>query len=110
MKLVGRVQKSAVDGGAFVRIDYPPFDVLVARIDGGYTAIEDACNHSGASLCPGNRLLGDRVVCPMHGYVFSLRTGELLAPRGLCGAQRTFVVEEQGDEIAVFDTFTVKLS
>jgi len=98
LKLVGRVPRAALVGGEF--------DVLVALVDGAPFAIEDACNHAGASLVDGTRH-GDRVACPMHGYIFSLRTGELLEPRRLCDAQRTFVTTEEGDDVIVWDAFSV---
>ncbi len=85
-----------------VRVDYPPFDVVVALVDGRPLAIEDACNHAGASLAEGG-IEGDRIMCPMHGYVFSMRTGALLAPEGLCGPQRTFRVVEEAGEVVVYD-------
>jgi nitrite reductase/ring-hydroxylating ferredoxin subunit len=108
VKLVGRVARASLEDASFVRLDYPPFDVLVAMIDGAPYAIEDACNHAGASLSEGPRD-GDRVVCPMHGYVFSLRTGELLVPRRLCDAQRTFVTSLEGEEVLVWDPFKIEI-
>lgn len=93
-----------------IRIPYPPFDVLVARLASGeVVAIEDACNHAGASLEPGD-MRGDCVVCPMHGYVFELRTGKLRSPRGLCGDQRTFDVVDEGEELVVWDRFSVDIT
>jgi nitrite reductase/ring-hydroxylating ferredoxin subunit len=83
-------------------VPYPPFDVLVALVGSEVCAIEDACNHAGASLCEGVRL-GDRIVCPMHGYVFELRTGALVQPMGLCDNQRKFVASVEGDEILIWD-------
>jgi len=42
--------------------------------DGEYYALADACPHQGASL--GQGLLHDgRVICPLHSWVFELRTG-----------------------------------
>jgi len=43
--------------------------------DGGEVlAIDDACPHQGASL--GEGLLHEgRVICPLHSWVFDLRTG-----------------------------------
>ncbi len=112
MKLVGRVSIAEVKEKGLVRVPYPPFDVVVAWVEGGegivrdgeVLAIEDACNHAGASLAEG-WLEGDCVVCPMHAYVFELRTGKLARPRGLCGDQRTYTVKIEGDEVAIFDTF-----
>jgi nitrite reductase/ring-hydroxylating ferredoxin subunit len=106
MKLVGRIPRSSVSGGALARVPYPPFDVLVSQVGSEVCAIEDACNHAGASLCEGIRS-GDRIVCPMHGYVFELKTGALLQPRGLCGDQRRFVAVVEGDEIVVWDPVAI---
>jgi nitrite reductase/ring-hydroxylating ferredoxin subunit len=85
-----------------VRLDDPPFHVLVTLVGDEPVAIEDACNHAGASLSEGARR-GDCVSCPMHGYLFELRTGRLVEPRGLCGDQRTFVARREGDVVAVWD-------
>jgi len=43
--------------------------------DGGeFLAIDDRCPHQGASLAEG--LLHDgRVICPLHAWVFDLRSG-----------------------------------
>lgn len=91
-----------------VRLAYPPYDVLVTSADGEISAIEDACNHAGASLAEG--WIEDKcIVCPVHGYVFELRTGKLLRPKGLCADQRTYRVEIEGEEIAVYDDFSVKI-
>ena len=81
MKLVGRVSRALVDADGRVRVDYPPFDVLVARVGTDYVAMEDACNHAGASLYEGSMIAGT-VACPLHGYMFSLKNGRGLNCRG----------------------------
>ena len=108
MKLVARVPLSDLAEGKLVRVPYPPYDVLVTLVNGQPYAIEDACNHAGASLAEGS-IEGERVVCPMHGYVFSVRTGELLAPEGLCDSQRIFATRVEGGDVLVFDDFTISL-
>jgi nitrite reductase/ring-hydroxylating ferredoxin subunit len=85
-----------------VRLSWPPFHVLVVLVDGAPCAIEDACNHAGASLAEGERQ-GACVSCPMHGYVFELTTGRLIEPRGLCDDQRRFVARFEGDDVVVWD-------
>jgi nitrite reductase/ring-hydroxylating ferredoxin subunit len=102
LKLVGRVPRAALAGGAVVQLEYPPFHVLVAIADGAPCAIEDACNHAGASLAEGGRR-GTCVVCPMHGYAFDLKTGKLVEPRGLCDDQRVYVARFEGDDVTVWD-------
>ena len=44
-----------------------------------YFAIDDTCPHQGGSLGSGAYHEG-RVICPLHAWVFDLRTGE--CPRG----------------------------
>ena len=82
MSLVARIPKSEVTEGALLRVNYPPYDVVVTLVEGVPYAIEDACNHAGASLAEGG-IDGERIFCPMHGYAFSMKTGTLLSPVGL---------------------------
>jgi nitrite reductase/ring-hydroxylating ferredoxin subunit len=103
-KVVGRLKLEDVRAKGTLRFEYPPFDVLVAWIDGEVFAIEDACNHAGASLAEG--WLEDKcVVCPMHGYVFDLANGKLVRPRNLCADQRTYRAEVEGDDVVIYDDF-----
>jgi 3-phenylpropionate/trans-cinnamate dioxygenase ferredoxin subunit len=102
MKRVGCIPKSALADGQPARIPYPPYDVFVVRVGDEVFALEDACNHAGASLAEGDVVAG-RVRCPMHGYEFDLRTGELVLPRGLCADQRRFEVTFEGDDVVVWD-------
>ncbi len=95
-----------VKAAGLYRMPHPPFDVLVAWSDGEVFAIEDACNHAGASLAEG-WLEGKCVVCPMHAYVFELGTGKLLRPKGLCQDQKTYVAKIEGDDVVVYDDFQV---
>jgi nitrite reductase/ring-hydroxylating ferredoxin subunit len=108
LKLVGRVPRARLVAGELVRLEYPPWHVLVAWVKDSPHAIEDSCNHAGASLAEGTRD-GDRVECPLHGYVFALETGELLIPQGLCDHQRCFVSEIEGDDVVVYDPFELKI-
>ena len=85
-----------------MRLPYPPFDVLVTLVDGVPHAIEDACNHAGASLSEGE-LRDGCVVCPMHGYFFELATGRLIHPAGLCADQRLYVARLDGEDVVVWD-------
>lgn len=109
MKLVGRVPLAKLRDEGRVRVSYPPFDVCVTLVGGEPLAIEDACNHAGASLSDGS-VHGDCITCPQHGYVFSLRTGALLVPEGLCGPQRTFRARIEGDQVVVEDDFESPLA
>jgi nitrite reductase/ring-hydroxylating ferredoxin subunit len=96
------VPRTGLEGKAMVRLAYPPFHVLVTLVDDSPFAIEDACNHAGASLSEGQRR-GRCVACPMHGYRFDLTTGELVEPRGLCDDQRRLIARLEGEEVVVWD-------
>jgi nitrite reductase/ring-hydroxylating ferredoxin subunit len=109
LKKAGVVSRRTVDEQGSELLDYPPYNVLVAKVGARYVAIEDACNHAGASLFEGP-ISGDCVICPMHGYVFELMTGKLRSPKGLCADQRTFVVEVSGDELVIWDPFELKIT
>ena len=108
MTLVARIALADLREGEPLRVAFPPYDVVVTLVDGAPYAIEDACNHAGASLAEGG-VEGERIYCPMHGYAFSMKTGELLSPLGLCDAQRTFRAVVEGDTVAIYDDFSVKL-
>lgn len=103
-KEVGRVRLDEVKEQGLVRLSHPPFDIVVVWSDGEVFAMEDACNHAGASLAEG-WLEGECLVCPMHAYAFSLRTGELVRPRGMCDDQRSFEARIEGEDVVVYDAF-----
>ena len=54
--------------------------LLFVRADGP-VALEGLCPHSGGLLVDGT-IAGDRLTCPNHGAVFSIRTGHVLADPG----------------------------
>jgi 3-phenylpropionate/trans-cinnamate dioxygenase ferredoxin component len=51
--------------------------VLVCRTEHGVFALEDVCSHSEFPLS-GGPVIGTKIVCPVHGAAFDLRTGEPL--------------------------------
>ncbi|MGH7270645.1 MAG: Rieske (2Fe-2S) protein [Polyangiaceae bacterium] len=101
-KIIGRIPLAHLAEGRLVRLAYPPYDVLVSLVRGIPCAIEDACNHAGASLSEGDRS-EECVTCPMHGYIFELATGRLVEPARLCESQRAFVAWIEGSDVIVSD-------
>jgi len=53
-------------------------DVLVVRVAGAVHAINNLCTHADACLHEG-RIRGHRIICPLHGASFDVRTGAVLA-------------------------------
>lgn len=95
-RLVATLAPDAFADDDRIRIAYPPYDVLVVRVGDRVFAIEDACNHAGASLEDGD-VDAAVIRCPAHGYAFSLESGELIEPRGMCGPQRIYRTERRDD-------------
>jgi nitrite reductase/ring-hydroxylating ferredoxin subunit len=58
--------------------------VLLANVDGAYFCIEDKCSHADSPLSIG-RLRGSKILCPLHGARFDVRTGEHLGPPAVRG-------------------------
>ncbi len=49
--------------------------VALCNVDGEFHAFEDVCTHAFAYLSEGG-MEGDKIVCPLHGARFDIRTGK----------------------------------
>jgi len=99
---IGRVRLKQLPPGAKRLVMRPPFHVLVTNVGGTIHAIEDACPHSGVSLCDGE-LRGERMTCPGHGWVIDVRTGRVLVPEGIDESTPCFVVETTDEWAIVYE-------
>jgi nitrite reductase/ring-hydroxylating ferredoxin subunit len=72
--------------------------LAVCRVEGAYYAFDGKCPHRGAQLAEGE-LAGELIVCPLHHFKFSLKTGRCLMPRHL--KLRSFPVREEGGELRI---------
>jgi 3-phenylpropionate/trans-cinnamate dioxygenase ferredoxin component len=76
--------------------------VLLARLSGQITAMDDSCNHAGCLLSGG--WLSERksaVVCPCHEYAFELGTGRNVTFPRLCDDQRAFEVRVEAGRVMI---------
>lgn len=64
---------------------------LVLR-EGKFYAIQDSCTHSGESLSKGGINYLGEVICPGHGYCFSIKTGRESSER--CRDLATYFTKE----------------
>jgi nitrite reductase/ring-hydroxylating ferredoxin subunit len=96
--VVARVAASEVREGELTRVELAPFHVLVTRVNGSLHAIEDACPHSGWSLCDG-RIEGHVVTCPGHGWQIDVRTGRVLTEVGASESNPLFVAQQAGETV-----------
>jgi len=71
--------------------------VVIARTSSGFYAVSDACPHMKASLGKGFCNAFDEIICPLHEYRFSLKTGVEVSGQG-CDDVATFpvVIDETG--------------
>lgn len=97
---IGRVDAARVGEGALVQLRYPPYHVLLTRIEGEVFALEDACPHSGRSLCEG-RLEGHVLVCAGHGWEIDVRSGDVLTAVGRGESAPRFDVREVDGQLVV---------
>ena len=73
--------------------------VVLSRVNDDVFACEAECAHQGGPLSEG-RLLGTRLTCPWHGWMFDLKSGTCLMPsRG--GPIVTYPVTIEGGEVWV---------
>jgi nitrite reductase (NADH) small subunit len=72
--------------------------LAVCRLDGGFHAFDSKCPHRGAQLAAGE-LAGELIVCPLHHFKFSLRTGRCVMPKHL--KLRSFPVAVEGDQLRI---------
>jgi 3-phenylpropionate/trans-cinnamate dioxygenase ferredoxin subunit len=68
--------------------------ILLTNIQDKYYAIDNKCPHRGGSLYDG-RLEGNNIICPRHGSVFDVRTGEAVK-----GAKIALINIKVGDTTA----------
>lgn len=91
---------SGLRDGEMTAVEVDGTDVMVCRVQGVLYALEDLCSHADTTLSDG-RLNGYKVVCPLHGAQFDVRTGEHSGPPAWCGVA-AFAVSE-GPDGAVVD-------
>lgn len=63
--------------GKMRSFDVEGTQVLVCRTREGVFAVDNICTHAYARMDEG-RLRGFRVICPLHGASFDVRTGAVL--------------------------------
>ncbi len=65
-----------------------------------YYAIQDRCPHNGESLSKGKTNYLGEVVCPLHGYRFSIKSGQEGDHK--CGDAKTYRVKVNEEGLFIF--------
>lgn len=75
-------------------------EIALFNLKGTFYALSNFCLHEGGPLGEGSLEEGeDAVVCPWHGWMYKLATGECLV--GTDATVPTFPVFVDGDEVKV---------
>jgi nitrite reductase/ring-hydroxylating ferredoxin subunit len=67
------------EDGRYFRFDAAARSVLITRDSGGLHALRNVCIHAGYPVCDAEDGAGERLVCPYHGWEFTL-DGRLVEP------------------------------
>ena len=87
--------------GSMRACDVAGREVLVCHAKAGVFAVDNICTHAFARMNEG-RLRGVRLMCPLHGASFDVRTGDVLgAPATRPLAAHTVRVVDGEIEVAV---------
>lgn len=83
---------------ALLRAD--DLEICLAHTTEGFFAVSNECTHQRAAMHKGRILPQAKILCPWHGYTFSLKNGEELSGHG-CAPLKTYpiIVSEKGVEI-----------
>ncbi len=70
--------------------------IALFNIDGNFYAIDDTCTHRGGPLSEGE-VEDLKVICPLHGASFDLKSGDVVDPPANQGVARYNVRVEGSD-------------
>lgn len=98
-EIIKVARASEVSAGTIKSFEVHGRKIAIANSNGKFFAFEDHCPHMGAQLSTG-LLLGNIVMCKVHGEQFDLTTGNplmMLSKEPL----KTYPVKVEGDEVLV---------
>lgn len=73
--------------------------IAVCKVNGEFFAVENKCSHAESTFDDA-RLRGYRLLCPLHGAVFDVRTGGVVSAPAIHPI-KTYPVRVVGNEIQV---------
>lgn len=75
-------------------------DIAVFLLRGEIRAVDNHCLHTGGPLADG-LVVDGCVVCPWHGWVYDLATGQKVVGSRTSGGLPVYPVKVEGDEVKV---------
>jgi nitrite reductase/ring-hydroxylating ferredoxin subunit len=77
VKYVSFCHELPLEEGGMAEVFISGKSILVCRTREGVFAVDGICTHAYARLREG-RLRGNRIICPLHGASFDVRSGKVL--------------------------------
>jgi len=68
-----------IEPGQARLVDVQGKSIALFNVEGQFFALDNTCTHRGGPLAEGE-ISGHKVICPLHGATFDIRTGEVLGP------------------------------
>ena len=95
---VSVARASSIAEGKSKRVTVGDEEIALWRVQGKVYAISNVCSHQHVAALHQGILQGLEVSCPMHGWTYSLATGQATVGNGRV---RTFAVKVVGDNVLV---------
>jgi nitrite reductase/ring-hydroxylating ferredoxin subunit len=91
-------KRSQLREGRSLRVQLENEDIALWLVGGEVYAVDNVCAHQHLPVIFRGTIEDGAVMCPMHGWRFSLKTGQAVAGQGRI---RTFRVKLEGDDVMV---------
>ena len=88
-----------IEPGQARLVDVKGKQIALFNVDGEFFALDNACTHEEGPLAEGD-FSGHKVICPLHGATFDIRTGEALGPPAYEAVAR-YAVRVTGADVEV---------
>lgn len=78
IKIFGEIKKAnaAIPNSTSKLVIIGDHRICLSQLNNEFYAIQDSCPHNGESLSKGKMNYLGEVVCPWHGYRFSIKSGQ----------------------------------
>ena len=83
-ELIEVIKTEELKDGTMTAVKVAGHEILIARTDDTYYAVNNRCPHMGGKLSQG-KLNGTIVTCPLHGSQFNIRNGQVIRWTNLTG-------------------------
>jgi nitrite reductase/ring-hydroxylating ferredoxin subunit len=95
---VAVAKRSQLREGRAIRVKVDDDDIALWMVQGEIYAIDNVCSHQHLPVLFRGTIEDSAVTCPMHGWSYSLKTGQAVSGNGRI---RTFRVKTEGENVMI---------